>query len=147
MAKRLIFEFEKGGTIYARLLLKEAPKTCEAFIQTLPYQGEALHAMMAGEEIFMEPYPITQKLDFENESNDVEPGTVACVATDSFKRTRKQDGSSFCVFYGKSRPRKGVDQTIDVNVFGKVEDVEAMKAIGRRIRHDGAEKMSIRLSE
>ncbi len=145
MAKEIFMEFEKGGVVAAVLLEDKAPKTCQAILRALPFQNVAIHAMWAGQEIFFDGFPLSEPLEYENETNDVEPGSVACISTMALRKFAEQKFTSFCVFYGKSRPRKGVDQTVDVNVFAKVRDLEKMTEISKRIRFEGREKMTIRL--
>lgn len=130
MAK-IRMEFERGGVVMGTLFEDQAPQTCRKVIQALPYTGEALHAMWAGEEIFFGGFPA--KFEPENPTIQVKPGALAMVP----------GSSSFCVFYGRAIPRKSVDQTVEVTVFGQVDDVPAMADIGRRVRRQGVEKMTI----
>jgi hypothetical protein len=147
MNKKIVMEFERGGTISAQLLENEAPHTCKAIIKALPFEHMMIHAMWAGEEIFFDGIPLPEHLEFENETNDVEPGAVACIATPGHRGLAAKGITSFCIFYGKSRPRKGVDHTVEVNVFGKISDLEGIGRISRRIRTEGAEKVLIKLKE
>jgi len=147
MARRIVLEFERGGVVSAELLTEEAPKTCEAVLKALPVKNKAVHAMWAGEEIFFDGFPLSEPLVFENETNDVEPGSIACISSYATRRFRKESITSFCVFYGKSRPRKGVDQTVDVNVFAKIKDAKAITEIARRIKYEGAEEILIKLDD
>ena len=145
MKKGIILEFERGGTIFAEFLEKEAPKTCKLILRALPVENKVIHAIWAGEEIFIGNFTLPETLEFENETNNVEPGDVACISS-YIKRasTYKKGDTAFCIFYGKSRPRKGIDETVDVNVFAKIKDIEAITKIGRRIKLEGAEKLSIK---
>jgi hypothetical protein len=147
MATRIAIEFARGGVVFADLLPGEAPKTCEAVLGALPVKNKAVHAMWAGEEIFFDGFPLSEQLIYENETNDVEPGSIACISSFATRRFRKENITSFCIFYGKSRPRKGLDQTVDVNVFARVADIAAMREICRRIKYEGAEEILIRKEE
>ena len=147
MAKRIVLEFERGGVVLAELLTEEAPKTCAAVLKALPVKNKAVHAMWAGEEIFFDGFPLSEPLVFENETNDVEPGSLACISSYATRRFRKESITSFCIFYGKSRPRKGLDQTVDVNVFAKIRDAKAITEIARRIKYEGAEEILIKLED
>ena len=144
MQKTIVLEFERGGAVEAELLTEAAPRTCAAVLEALPARSKAVHAMWAGEELFFDGFPLSEPLVFENETNDPEPGSLACIASAATRRFRKESITSFCIFYGKSRPRKGVDQTVDVNVFAKVVDPKALAEIGRRVRHQGTEGILIR---
>ena len=127
----IVMEFERGGQISATLLTDRAPKTCKAVLAALPVEAEAIHAMWAGEEIFFGAFPA--KFEYEHPTKDVKPGDLAMVPR----------SSSFCIFYGRSMPRKAVDQGVDVTVFGQVDDVPGMAAIGKRVRRQGVEKVRI----
>jgi len=129
--QKLVLEFERGGRIEATLDEQRAPQTCKAILAALPVEMETLHAMWAGEEIFFNGFPA--QFEYEQPTQQVEPGALAMVPR----------SSSFCVFYGPSIPRGAVDQTIDVTVFGQVDDVEAMATIGKRVRMQGVEKIRI----
>lgn len=143
MQKTITLAFERGGAVVAELLTEEAPRTCAAVLEALPFRNRALHAMWAGEEIFFDGFPLSEPLVYENETNDVAPGSLACIASSATRRFRKENITSFCIFYGPSRPRKGVDQTVDVNVFARVKDVKALAEFARRIRHMGSEEITI----
>ena len=145
MTQGIVLEFARGGSVSAELLTQEAPKTCAAILKALPVRNKAVHAMWAGEEVFFDGFPLSEPLVFENETNDVEPGSIACISSYATRRFRTESITSFCVFYGKARPRKGLDQTVDVNVFARVRDSKALREICRRIKYEGAEEMLIRL--
>ena len=129
---KIVMAFERGGEVSATLDVVRAPKTCEAILAALPVEAQVIHAMWAGEEIFFGGYP--GQFQYEQPTQSVEPGNLAMVPR----------SSSFCVFYGRSIPRGAVDQEIDVTVFGQVDDVEAMAQIGKRVRLQGAERVTIR---
>ena len=123
--------FERGGAIDATLDEQRAPKTCAAILAALPVEAQPIHAMWAGEEIFFSNYPGT--FEYENPTIKVEYGDLAMVP----------ESNSFCIFYGKSIPRKAVDQTVDVTVFGRVDDIAGMTEISKRIRQKGMETVRI----
>jgi len=143
MAKQILLEFERGGQVTATLLEDEAPETCKSVLAALPVENVVRHAMWAGEEIFFDGFPLRDELEYENATNDVKPGDLAVISTRALTQLKKRE-TSFCIFYGKSRPRKGVDQTVDVNVFAKMDDIENMASIGRGVRVKGTEKIWIK---
>lgn len=144
MTKEIVLEFERGGKVTAELLGEKAPKTCKAILRALPVENKVVHAMWAGEEIFFDGFPLSEALEFENETNNVEPGDIACISSHAIRAFARKSITSFCIFYGKSRPRKGVDETVDVNVFAKIKDIQAIRKIGERVRWEGAEKIVIK---
>ena len=128
---RIRMEFERGGVIIGTLFEDRAPKTCKALLKALPHEAEVLHAMWAGEEIFFGNFPA--KFEYEHPTQKVTDGALAMLP----------ESSSFCIFYGRSMPRKAVDQGVDVTVFGQVDDVKAMAEVGKRVRRQGVEKVRI----
>lgn len=133
MATKLVLDFERGGRITCTLFEKEAPKTCKLVLDTLPVENEVIHAQWAGEEIFFNGFPAKQEMGLENATRKMTPGDIAYNAP----------SKSFCIFYGRSIPRKAVDAEIDVNVFARADQVEEMAAIGKRVRRQGVEKVRI----
>jgi hypothetical protein len=144
MTTKIALDFERGGTVTATLLTKEAPRTCAAVLDALPFEHETKHAMWAGEEIFFDGFPVKEQLTYENETNTITDPILAVVSNAASKSFRNKLEVSFCIFYGESRPRKGVDETVDANVFATVDDAEATAAICKRFRITGAEKLTIR---
>jgi len=146
--KQIVFEFERGGKVVAELLEEKAPKTCKLILEALPFQNPVVHAMWAGEEIFFDGIPVPKTLDYENDTNNIVPGDVACLSSPSFHNVphlADKGVTSVCIFYGIGRPRRSVDATLDVNVFAKIKDIKAITEVARRIRWEGSEKITIRL--
>lgn len=144
MSKHIVMEFERGGAVTATLLTDEAPKTCRTVLDALPHENLMIHAMWAGEELFFDGFPVKEYLDFENETNEITTPVLALVANPASKKFRHSKEGAFCVFYGRSRPRKNVDETVDVNVFATFADTAELLTVSRRIRMEGAEKVVIR---
>jgi len=128
---KIVLEFERGGRITGTLFEDRAPRTCRTILESLPVEAEVLHAMWAGEEIFFNGFPA--EFEYEQPTREVKPGALAMVPR----------SSSFCVFYGRAIPRGAVDETIEVTVFGQVDDLAAMAEVGARIRRQGVEKVTI----
>jgi len=112
--------------VTAVLLDKEAPHISEIFWQSLPFESIATHAKIAGEEImvhaplFVEP---------ENEVKPQDPGNI-CLW---------QGRQIICIFY-ESVPGLG-----PTSLFAKVtENLEGLKAAGRRIWFKQGERVSFR---
>jgi len=145
MSKQLLLEFERGGQVTATLLEDEAPKTCKAVSASLPIENKVIHAKWAGDEIFFDGFPLHGELEYENATNDIKPGDVAVISTQAYLPSLGKGKTSFCIFYGKSRPRKAVDETVDVNVFARIDDIEKITEIARRVRFSGSEKILIKV--
>jgi hypothetical protein len=147
MAKKIVMEFERGGTVAATMLEDVAPKSCEMIWSSLPVEARVRHAMWAGEEVFFDEFPISKDMPLENATNSVKPGSITTAASFWVRDGQpcfQKGQTAFAIFYGKGKPRKAVDETLDMNYFAHVDDVEKMAEIGRRIRMQGSEKITIR---
>ena len=75
---------KRGVSCIARLLEKEAPKTCEAVWNSLPHRGPVYHAKYARNEIYtMVPRFIKEKIGPENTTITPIPGDVCFFDFDS----------------------------------------------------------------
>ena len=140
--KSILFEFERGGEVIADLLEEEAPKTCKAVLEALPIEHKFIHATLAGAEIYFDGLPFT--LGFENETIDVKSGDVVCVPSEAIPRLAAEGISALCIFYGRGRPMKDIDEPVKANLFARIRDIETIAEIGRKIRLEGPGKMSIK---
>ena len=146
MSKKLILEFQRGGRLTATILEERAPVTCEIILSSLPVEGKLRHAMWAGEEVFFDEFPISRDMPLENATNSLRPGSITTAASSWVRDGQlcfQKGQTAFAIFYGKGRPRKALDETLDMNYFAQVDDIEGMTAVGRRIRMEGSEKITI----
>ena len=148
MVKKILLRFERGGEVTATLMEDKAPKTCKIVLSSLPVESKVLHAMWAGEEVFFNDFPVSEDVPIENETNDVNPGEILITSTvHQWKRNGKpifpKGTAGFCIFYGVARPRVTVDETMTLNLFAKVDDVEKMREIGKRVRVHGTESIKV----
>jgi hypothetical protein len=145
--RNVLLKFERGGQVSASLL-DEAPETCNALVASLPLELTLMHAMWAGEEIFTNDIPIHSELKGENEMNEMKGGEVGLISPLVHRHLPRKDYVPFCIFYGKGRARKGVDETIEVNVCARIndQDLGMLKRIGSRIRTQGTEKVRIEIT-
>ncbi len=103
----IIIENEKIGQIKAKLLLEKNPKTCQAILDSLPFE---LQLSRWGEELYGS---IPVKIGAENSQTECEVGDVGYWP----------DGSGFCIFFGKT-PASSGDKPVaasPVNIFAKIE--------------------------
>jgi len=147
LSRQIRIEFEKGGVVTARLLENEAPKSCKLIWDALPVQANVLHAMLNGEEVFLDTFPMPHEFPPENEHAYVQPGDLGAAAPANHrvngKCTLPEGCIGFCLFYGAARPHKAVDQTMDTNLIGKINEIETLRTIGKRIRVHGTERVKI----
>jgi hypothetical protein len=144
--RRVLLKFERGGQVFAELLDEEAPETCNGLLASLPVELTMMHAMWAGEEIFTNDFPIHSELKGENEINEMKGGEVGLISPLVHRHLPKKGYVPFCIFYGKGRARKNVDETIEVNVCARITDEQVLKRIGSRIRTQGTEKVRLEVS-
>jgi hypothetical protein len=145
MPKYILFKFERGGEVKATLLEDKAPKTCKAFLASLPVELKLIHAQWAGAEVFSDSFPVSSELEVENETNEMKGGEVGLISQLVQRHIPRKGFVPFCIFYGKGRARKSVDETTEVNICAKIEDMEKMDSIGKRIRAQGIETVRITL--
>jgi len=103
--------------IHFTFYLDEAPVTCSAFQDILPFARLFYHARVSGKEIWINdvaPLDIIQ----ENASVFVEPGEVVFGPA---KPTRIKTANCFGIYYGKGR---GLDAA---NIFARVIDADLKK--------------------
>jgi len=146
MSKRIVLEFERGGKVTATMLEEKSPRTCDIIYGSLPVEGKLRHAMWAGEEVFFDEFPISQEMPLENATNNVQPGSITTAASSWVRDGQpcfQKGQTAFAIFYGKGRPRKAVDETLDMNYFAHIDDIQRMVEIGKRIRMQGSEKITI----
>jgi len=100
----------------ACLLENEAPKTCNLIWNSLPLEGPAIHAKIAGPEFWF-MVPLFQD-ELENPTKEQDAGNVC------FWNTRQ----TIPIFYGKT---KGIGL---VTLWAKItENLEGIKREGRKI--------------
>ena len=157
MVKEILLKFSKGGEVKAKVLEDEAPNVAKVLLASLPVEFDVIHAKWAGEELMSDFFPTDLEVPLgENETNNPKPGDMALMSRQEIRNLTAWDGKTtlpqpdsvpMCIFYGKARPRKSLDETGRVNVVARVEDTDALYKIGFRIRVHGIEKLSISLVE
>lgn len=137
-AKGFIIKTKNFQTIHFNFYWDEAPATCNAFLQLLPFRKSFLHARVSGQEIWTEDAP---KLDIiqENASVFTLPGEVVIGPS---KPVRAKTQNAMGIYYGEG---KGLDSC---NIFARVadEDSQLLKELGDRIWRQGAEELEFLVS-
>lgn len=122
-----------GEIIRFLLYTDEAPATCQAFLNALPFARAFLHASVSGKEIWNDDAP---GLDVpqENASIFARPGEIVI---GPIRPERNKIAGFMGIFYGEG-------QLVDCgNIFGKVDpkDAALLKKLGDRIWRSGAEEI------
>lgn len=126
-----MIEFSKGGKITAVLLMKEAPKTCEAFLKALPMEVRFRQARFAGEEFY---FQANMSAELENQISPTW-GDISFNADPKWK--------AVCIYYGNNVKRTGPPY----NLFARVVsgNLEELKKVGERVWIQGEEVAHIQL--
>jgi len=119
----------------ASLLKKEAPKTCKAYWDALPIEGEAHHGELAGSEFYFNFIRPIAKLERENKYflNELKPGDIC------------GGGGGIAFFYSDVSP-----EPYPENLFAcvtKKEELKKMRKMGYKIWYKPGGKIIIRRFE
>ena len=101
---------KNGDEIHFEFYLDEAPVTCKAFLEILPFTRIFLHARVSGQEIWIDDVPALDIIQ-ENASVFTEPGEVVVGPS---KPARVKTANCFGIYYGEG---KGFDAA---NIFARV---------------------------
>ncbi len=125
-----------GIVIRFNLYEQEAPFTCKAFIQSLPFELKAVQARFAGEEIWMPEGP-SLDIPQENATIELKLGELGYAPP----LARNSVSHSVALVYGEAK------LSDCVNVFAKVfdEDVSELKKLGEQIWLEGSQVLRFEL--
>jgi hypothetical protein len=125
--------------IHFKFYLDEAPVTCKAFQEILPFSRVFYHARVSGLEIWIDHVPALNIIQ-ENASVFAEPGEVVVGPS---KPSRVKTANCFGIYYGEG---KGLDAA---NIFARVVDADMKKLqeLGDRIWKNGPQELRIEALE
>jgi hypothetical protein len=134
MSKAFILKTSGNKVIRFKLYTEEAPITCMAFVNLLPFTRTFSHARISGQEIWTDEAPPLDIIQ-ENASVFTIPGEVVF---GPLKPERAKTSNCMGIYYGEG---KGLDAC---NIFAKVfgEDLEALKALGQSIWKNGTQEIT-----
>ncbi len=130
-----VFAIHTPGNQVIRFSLyqTEAPATVAAFLQTLPFTRNFLHAKISGQEIWIDNAPPLQ-VPQENASVFAMPGEIVIGPS---LPTRNKICNCIGIFYGEGK-------LLDCgNIFGKVleEDMVLLQKLGDEIWRKGSQEL------
>ena len=129
-------EFEKGGVFIARLLEGEAPKSCEAIKNHLPFEYRFHHSIVSGQAIVTLPPDFTMEPENQRVAG-IPPGTLSFLVKDEVVLVPDEIYISYGIFISRGLT---IDMKQPVNVFAQIEsNLDELKVVGRRILMEGAE--------
>lgn len=119
------FSIEINGEpdLHFYLYYREAPLTCTAFMDALPFERNFYHAKLSGEEIWT-PHGLGLAIPQENATVFIEEGEIALGPLHS----RNKIADCIGIMYGTGK-------LLDCgNIFGRVQQnhLKALKVLGRR---------------
>lgn len=125
----ILFQFEKGGVLRAKLDPEKAPKTVDAILAALPIKTVAKQARTGGAEVYCETSHLIKGLGPEN-LTEANFGAVQ-FASEPYNNI---------VIYYDTMPASP-----PFNEFAAIveEDIDELKKIGYRIWEFGFEKITI----
>ena len=129
-----VIKTEDNTIIRFHFYMEEAPVTCNAFINELPFTRTFAHARFSGQEIWISDAP---ELDIiqENASVFTDPGEVVI---GPLKPSRVKTAKCLGIYYGEG---KGLDSA---NVFAKVfdEDLHLLITLGEQVWKHGQQQLT-----
>ena len=129
-------KFEKGGVFVARLLEDEAPQTCTAIKNHLPFEYRFHHSIVSGQVIVTLPPDFTVEPENQRVAG-IPEGALTFLVRDEVVLVPDEIYISYGIFISRGLT---IDMKQPVNVFGQIEsNLAELKVVCRRILMEGAE--------
>lgn len=140
---QLLFPSE-GVSAVGTLLVDEAPRTCEAILAALPIEGDLVHGIWSGPEVYL-PIAPTIRVTAENQVVGLVPGDIGYYYLAG--RTLEGWPNDFAeVLFGYDRGARPTMPSgpVAVNLFGRVTDnLEAFARTCARAQREGVKRFRI----
>jgi hypothetical protein len=132
-----ILKTTNNKTIRFKFYTEDAPVTCAAFAQLLPFTRTFYHARVSGQEVWIDNAPVLDIIQ-ENASVFTEPGEVVY---GPLNPKRAKTSNCMGIYYGEG---KGLDCC---NIFAKVfdDDIDLLKSLGDSIWKNGTQEVSFEM--
>jgi hypothetical protein len=142
MPEKILFTFERGGSLVAELLPELNPKTVQAFLRMLPLKSTVYHSRWSGREI---NFPVKSPVQVPRENQTAHTNTGDVIYWKEWDKEGESQ-EAIAIYYGPevTRDHRGF---LPVNVFAQIsasqwKDIEG---IGLRVWQNGIEKVSATL--
>jgi len=124
-----------GVEIQFRFYREDAPETCKAFQEILPFTRTFYHARVSGQEIWIDNMPSPDIIQ-ENASVFTLPGEVVLGPA---RPARVKTANCFGIYYGEG---KGLDAA---NIFARVVDADMKKLaeLGDLVWKNGPQELTV----
>jgi hypothetical protein len=130
-------EFEKGGVFSAKLLEKEAPKTCKTIKGKLPFEYRFHQSIVSGHAVVALPPDLT--VEPENQrSIGIPAGGLSFLVQDPPRNVPDEIYIAYGPYFISRCSYIEMQQP--VNYFAQIEgNLEELERIGKRVLMEGAE--------
>ena len=136
--------FERGGVFVARLLEEEAPRTCRAIRDRLPFAYRFHHSIVSGQALVTLPPDLNVEPENQRVAG-IPPGTISFLVRDETRLVPAEIYIAYGIFISRGLT---LDMKQPVNVFARIEaDLETLAQVGRRVLMEGAEQVRFSLAD
>lgn len=137
-------EFERGGVFVARLMDEEAPRTCRAIADRLPFSYRFHHSIVSGQALVTLPADLIVELENQRVAG-ILPGTLSFLVRDPSRLVPDEIYIAYGIFISRGLT---LDMKQPVNVFARIESgLDQLAQVGRRVLMEGAEQVRFSLLE
>lgn len=144
MARLELLFIDDGVSAVGTLLSEAAPRTCAAILDALPFEGDLVHGIWSGPEVYL-PISPTIRVAPENQVVGLVPGDIAYYSLAG--RTLEGWPDDFAeVLFGYDRGARPTMPSgpVAVNLFGRVtENLEAFARTCARAQREGVKRFRI----
>lgn len=141
----IVFSFERGGRLVARILPEVAPQTVEAFLKMLPIHATVYHSRWSGREI---NFPVKSGIKVARENQTTQTNTGDVIYWKEWEMENREAAEAVAIYYGPevTRDHRGY---LPVNVFARIPPSQWKKIeeIGLRVWQHGIERVSVTVSD
>jgi len=122
----------------ARLEEERAPKTCQRFLELLPFENQVIHSRWSGEAVWIPMGDFDTKLDFENHTSHPSRGDIL-LYPGGFSETE------ILFVYGSSVFASKMGQLAGNHFLTVVEGQDQLETFGKLVLWEGACDIAFRL--
>jgi hypothetical protein len=140
---RLVLAAE-GVEAFAELIEREAPRTCAAIWNALPFEGDLVHAMWSGPETYL-PIAPTLRIEAEHQTTHPLPGEIGFYALDGgILIGWPSDMAELAFFYDRGAKPSMPNGPVSMNIFARIVDnFEGFREVCRRMQREGTKVLRV----
>jgi hypothetical protein len=145
MSESIIFTFERGGRLTARLLLDRAPQTVSILRGLLPLEATVFHSRWSGREI---NFPVKSEEGIPRENQTTQTNTGDVIYWKEWGMDASEPAEAIAIYYGAeiTRDHRGF---LPVNVFACIPESQwsTIEEVGLRIWQHGIESVEVTIDQ